>query len=183
MKRHAFIILVMVSASFAQAQIFGPQGRVFPTVMPLAAPAPQQGNVPVYTPTTTVFGAALGGIFANDNKTAQGAALGGAVGLVVGQVLDRQVQKRETARRQAEIEAQQQPINLPSGIPASFPPGDEPNSSIGNIPLIDPNTGLPIAPGALPPIMPLPQLGNPTQPTPETIPASPLRPANKLFGR
>ena len=44
-------------------------GTLWLATRPAAAPAPQPGNAPIYTPTTTVFGAALGGIFAKDNKS------------------------------------------------------------------------------------------------------------------
>lgn len=174
MKRLALISLVMVSASLAQAQVFGPKGRVFPAVLPASAPQPQPRSVPVYTPTTTVVGAALGGVLGGKNST-QSATLGSAIGLVVGQVMDRRAIRKEEDRQRREVESAQNPVSAPGTVPASGFPAAAPAAPAGNIPLIDPNTGLPLAPGALPAPVASPT-ANPEAP-------SPLRPANKLFGR
>ena len=169
MKRHALLILAMLSAPLAQAQIFGPSGRVYPAVFRAAAPAPGPANAPIYTPTTTVLGAAIGGVIAGDNKTAQGAALGGALGLVIGQVIDRRAQKR-----QAGVARQLKDPNAPVAIPPAEAPG-----APAPIPVIDPVTGLPILGGAAPQLRPIPAESLP-MPIP---PRNPLQPANKLFGR
>ena len=79
MKSLAFYILAVLSAQFVQAQLFGPTGRVATPIFRAAAPAPGPSNAPIYT-TTTVLGAAIGGIIGSkSDKGTEGAALGGAV--------------------------------------------------------------------------------------------------------
>ena len=170
MKSLAFCILAVLSAQFVQAQLFGPTGRVATPIFRAAAPAPGPSNAPIYT-TTTVLGAAIGGIIGSkSDKGTEGAALGGAVGLVIGQMLDRRAQKREAARQQVGV--------LPPVVAVnSEAPGMEP--PIQSIPVIDPVTGLPIQNGQLqnPALPPLPGF-EPPKPT-----ETPQRKASRLFGR
>ena len=169
MKSLAFCILAVLSAQFVQAQLFGPTGRVATPIFRAAAPAPGPSNAPIYT--TTVLGAAIGGIIgSNSDKGTEGAALGGAVGLVIGQVLDRRAQKREVVRQRVGV--------LPPVVAANpeTPSIEPPNQSI---PVIDPVTGLPIQNGQLqnPALPPLPGFEQP-KPT-----ETPKRKASRLFGR
>lgn len=171
MKSFAFCILAVLSAQFAQAQLFGPTGRVATPIFRAAAPAPGPSNAPIYSTTTTVLGAAIGGIIgSNSDKGTEGAALGGAVGLVIGQVLDRRAQKREAARQQVGV--------LPPVVAANpeMPSTELPNQSI---PVIDPVTGLPIQNGQLqnPVLPPLPGF-EPPKPA-----ETPQHKASRLFGR
>ena len=171
MKSLVFYIMAVLSAQFAQAQLFGPSGRVATPIFRAAAPAPGPSNAPIYSATTTVLGAAIGGIIgSNSDKGTEGAALGGAVGLVIGQVLDRRAQKREVARQQVGV--------LPTVVVANpeTPSIEPPNQSI---PVIDPVTGLPIQNGQLqnPALPPLPGFEQP-KPT-----ETPQRKASRLFGR
>ncbi len=161
MKSLAFCILAVLSAQVAQAQLYGPTGRVAAPIFRAAAPAPGPSNAPIYT-TTTVLGAAIGGIIGSkSDKGTEGAALGGAVGLVIGQVLDRRGQKREAARQQAPQE------------PGIIPPVVSPDPASQSIPVIDPVTGLPIQNDQLqnPVLTPLPGF------------ETPRRKASRIFGR
>ena len=175
MKSLAFCILAVLSAQVAQAQLFGPTGRVATPILRAAAPAPGPSNAPIYSTTTTVLGAAIGGIIgSNSDKGTEGAALGGAVGLVIGQVLDRRAQKSEATRQQAP----QEPGIIP---PVVSPTPQTPSTDLANqsIPVIDPVTGLPIQNGQLqnPALPPLPGFEQP-KPT-----ETPQRKASRLFGR
>lgn len=174
MNRLGLLVLGIVFAAPVSAQVFGPSGRVAQPVFRATAPQPGQSNAPIYSTTTTVVGAALGGILGSKgNRTGEGAALGGAVGLVLGQAMDRRVQSRET-KQQADLERQQQAATngaaTAAGVPPVIPVEPAPPAPTVLMPAIDPNTGLPLpgqpATGAF---------GVPVQ--------SPLRPANKLFGR
>ena len=168
MKSLAFCILAVLSAQVAQAQLFGPTGRVAAPIFRAAAPAPGPSNAPIYSTTTTVLGAAIGGIIGSkSDKGTEGAALGGAVGLVIGQVLDRRAQKREAARQQAPQE------------PGIIPPVVSPDPASQSIPVIDPVTGLPIQNGQLqnPVLTPLPGF-EPPKPA-----ETPRRKASRIFGR
>jgi hypothetical protein len=175
MKSLAFCILAVLSAQVAQAQLFGPTGRVAAPIFRAAAPAPGPSSAPIYSTTTTVLGAAIGGIIgSNSDKRTEGAALGGAVGLVIGQVLDRRAQKREAARQQAP----QEPGIIPPVVsPTPQTPSLDPANQ--SIPVIDPVTGLPVQNGQLqnPMLPPLPgfELPKPTE--------TPRRKASRLFGR
>ena len=172
MKRLAVCILAVLSVPLAQAQLFGPTGRLVSPVFRAAAPAPGPANAPIYTPTSTVVGAALGGIIGgNSNNGTEGAALGGAVGLVIGQVLDRRSQKSEAAR--------QQPGQLPGILPPVAAPNPEMSLPSESIPVIDPVTGLPAQGGLAqnPALPPLPGIVAPS------LPERPLRKASRLFGR
>jgi predicted permease len=175
MKSLAFCILAVLSAQVAQAQLFGPTGRVAAPIFRAAAPAPGPSNAPIYSATTTVLGAAIGGIIGSkSDKGTEGAALGGAVGLVIGQVLDRRAQKREAARQQVP----QEPGIIPPVVVSSpqTPSTDPANQSI---PVIDPVTGLPIQNGQLqnPVLPPLPGF-EPPKPA-----ETPRRKASRIFGR
>ena len=175
MKSLAFCILAVLSAQVAQAQLFGPTGRVAAPIFRAAAPAPGPSNAPIYSATTTVLGAAIGGIIgSNSDKGTEGAALGGAVGLVVGQVLDRRAQKREAARQQAP----QEPGIIPPVV-SPTPQTPSPDPANQSIPVVDPVTGLPIQNGQLqnPVLPPLPGF-EPPKPT-----ETPRRKASRLFGR
>ena len=171
MKSLAFCILAVLSVQVTQAQLFGPTGRVATPIFRAAAPAPGPSNAPIYSTTTTVLGAAIGGIIgSNSDKGTEGAALGGAVGLVI----DRRSQKREAARQQAP----QGPGIIPP-VAASTPqmPSSDPASQ--SIPVIDPVTGLPIQNG---------QLQNPVLPSlpgfdPSKSAETPGSKASRLFGR
>jgi len=175
MKSLAFCILAVLSAQVAQAQLFGPTGRVATPIFRAAAPAPGPSNAPIYSATSTVLGAAIGGIIgSNSDRGTEGAALGGAVGLVIGQVLDRRAQKREAARQQAP----QEPGIIP---PVVSPTPQTPSTDLDNqsIPVIDPVTGLPVQNGQLqnPGLPSLPGF-EPPKPT-----ETPRRKASRLFGR
>jgi len=175
MKSLAFCILAVLSAQVAQAQLFGPTGRVAAPIFRAAAPAPGPSSAPIYSATTTVLGAAIGGIIgSNSDKRTEGAALGGAVGLVIGQVLDRRAQKREAARQQAP----QEPGIIPPVV-SPTPQTPSPDPANQSIPVIDPVTGLPVQNGQLQnPVLP-PLLGfEPPKPT-----ETPRRKASRLFGR
>jgi predicted permease len=175
MRSLAFCILAVLSAQVAQAQLFGPTGRVAAPIFRAAAPAPGPSNAPIYSATTTVLGAAIGGIIgSNSDKGTEGAALGGAVGLVIGQVLDRRTQKREAARQQAP----QEPGIIPP-VMSPTPQTPSPDPANQSIPVVDPVTGLPIQNGQLqnPVLPPLPGF-EPPKPT-----ETPRRKASRLFGR
>ena len=175
MKSLAFCILAVLSAQVAQAQLFGPTGRVATPIFRAAAPAPGPSNAPIYSATTTVLGAAIGGIIgSNSDKGTEGAALGGAVGLVIGQVLDRRAQKREAARQQAP----QEPGIIPPVVsPTPQTPSPDPTNQ--SIPVIDPVTGLPVQNGLLQnPVLPSLPGFEPPKPT-----ETPRRKASRLFGR
>ncbi len=175
MRSLAFCILAVLSAQVAQAQLFGPTGRVATPIFRAAAPAPGPSNALIYSTTTTVLGAAIGGIIGSkSDKGTEGAALGGAVGLVIGQVLDRRAQKREAARQQA---PQEPGIIPPVVTPNPGTPSTDPASQ--SIPVIDPVTGLPIQNGQLQNLVlpPLPGF-EPTKPA-----ETPRRKASRIFGR
>ncbi len=175
MKRLLIVMAGALLAVSVQAQVFGPSGRVAQPVFRATAPQPGSSQTPVYGATTTVVGAAVGGVLGSrSNRSGEGAALGGALGMVLGQMMDQRAQSR-AARQQAQGEAAAPIVVGAAGVPQAsapeLPPPPAGSFPAGSIPAIDPSTGLPLpgttsAGGSL------------------LRPASrPLQPANRLFGR
>ena len=176
------LILLVISVSTTQAQLF--PRFIIPGLPAVGDPAPAPQTRAPATATTTVLGAAIGGVLGSkSNRTAEGTAIGGALGLLIGQMMDRKAAQKAEAERQAALERAQNP-NAETG-------------ATGPLPQIDPATGLPIDPNApaaastaptIDPATGLPVLANGTAPAPATeAPAkprlSPRKRVKKLFGR
>lgn len=176
------LILLVISVSTTQAQLF--PRFIIPDLSAVGDPAPAPQTRAPATATTTVLGAAIGGVLGSkSNRTAEGTAIGGALGLLIGQMMDRKAAQKAEAERQAALERAQNP-NAETG-------------ATGPLPQIDPATGLPIDPNApaaastaptIDPATGLPVLANGTAPAPATeAPAkprlSPRKRVKKLFGR
>jgi hypothetical protein len=176
------LILLAISVPSAQAQLF--PRLIIPGLPAVGDPAPAPQTRAPATATTTVLGAAIGGVLGSkSNRTAEGTAIGGALGLLIGQMMDRKAAQKAEAERQAALERAQNP-NAETG-------------ATGPLPQIDPATGLPIDPNApaaastaptIDPATGLPVLANGTAPAPATeAPAkprlSPRKRVKKLFGR
>ncbi|MFP6902323.1 MAG: glycine zipper 2TM domain-containing protein [Verrucomicrobiia bacterium] len=176
------LILLAISVPSAQAQLF--PRLIIPGLPAVGDPAPALQTRAPATATTTVLGAAIGGVLGSkSNRTAEGTAIGGALGLLIGQMMDRKAAQKAEAERQAALEHAQNP-NAETG-------------ATGPLPQIDPATGLPIDPNApaaastaptIDPATGLPVLANGTAPAPATeAPAkprlSPRKRVKKLFGR
>lgn len=173
------LILLVISVPSAQAQLF--PGLLIPGLPAVGDPAPKTRAPAVAT--TTVLGAAIGGVLGSkSNRTAESTAIGGAVGLLIGQMMDRKAAQKAENERQTALERAQNP--------------DAESVATGPLPQIDPATGLPIDPNALttgtaaPVIDPatgLPVVANGIAPVPAEAPTkprlSPRKRVKKLFGR
>ena len=176
------LILLLLSVPTVQAQLF--PGLNIPVLRAAGetAPAPQT-RAPAAT-TTTVLGAAIGGVLGSkSNRTTEGTAIGGALGLLIGEMMDRKAAQKAEGERQAALERAQNPNAesvatdpLPQIDPATGLPIDPNAPATGTAaPVIDPATGLPVVASGTAPVMPAEAPAKPR--------LSPRKRVNKLFGR
>ena len=176
------LILLVVSVTTAQAQLF--PRLIIPGLPAVGDPAPAPQTRAPATATTTVLGAAIGGVLGSkSNRTAEGTAIGGALGLLIGQMMDRKAAQKAEVERQTALERAQNPNAesvatgpLPQIDPVTGLPIDPNAPATGTAaPVIDPATGLPVVASGTAPVMPAEA---PTKPR-----LSPRKRVNKLFGR